>query len=211
METMQQVTWPDFYFARHGETEWNRERRYQGSRDIPLNETGRKQADANGHLLRFLLEEQGADPAKFKWYASPLSRAAETMDRMRAAFDVDLPEVVYDPRLIEISFGKFEGLLHDEIAREREALAPGQRDSSYWHFRPEDGENYEDLADRLLDFAQGLTNRSIIVAHGGVLRVLRHLVEGVTRGEVLNWAPPQGVIAHFASGQMTLHAAQKTW
>ena len=148
METMQQVTWPDFYFARHGETEWNRERRYQGSRDIPLNETGRKQADANGHLLRFLLEEQGADPAKFKWYASPLSRAAETMDRMRAAFDVDLPEVVYDPRLIEISFGKFEGLLHDEIAREREALAPGQRDSSYWHFRPEDGENYEDLADR---------------------------------------------------------------
>lgn len=208
---MHQVSWPDFYFARHGETDWNRERRYQGSRDIPLNETGRKQADANGVLLKFLLEEAGADPAAFKWYASPLSRARETMERMRAAFDVPLPDVFYDERLIEISFGKLEGLLHDEIAREREALAPGQRDSSYWHFRPEEGENYDDLAHRLLDFASELTDHSIIVAHGGVLRVLRHLVEGAERAEVLNWAPPQGVIAHFAGGTMTLHAAQKTW
>ncbi|SDG39061.1 histidine phosphatase family protein [Pelagibacterium luteolum] len=208
---MQQVTWPDFYFARHGETDWNRERRYQGSRDIPLNATGQKQADANGHLLRFLLEEAGDDPTKFRWYASPLSRASETMERMRAAFDIALPEVIYDERLVEISFGKFEGLLHDEIAREREALAPGQRDSSYWHFRPEEGENYDDLAHRLLDFARGLTDHSIIVAHGGVLRVLRHLVEGADRSEVLNWAPPQGVIAHFVGGDMKLHAAQKTW
>ncbi|RDE10565.1 histidine phosphatase family protein [Pelagibacterium lacus] len=208
---MHQVTWPDFYFARHGETDWNRERRYQGSRDIPLNATGRKQADSSGVLLRYLLEEAGADPASFHWYASPLGRARETMERMRAAFDMPLPDVVYDQRLVEISFGKFEGLLHEEIAREREALAPGQRDAGYWNFRPDEGENYEDLAARLTDFAQRLTDHSIIVAHGGVLRVLRHLVEGVGRGEVLNWAPPQGVIAHFTGGGMTLHAAQKTW
>lgn len=208
---MHQVSWPDFYFARHGETDWNRERRYQGSRDIPLNETGRRQADANGVLLKFLLEEANADPAAFRWYASPLSRARETMERMRAPFKVPLPEVIYDKRLIEISFGNFEGLLHDEVAREREALAPGQRDSSYWNFRPEEGENYDDLAHRLLDFASELTDHAIIVAHGGVLRALRHLVEGAERAEVLNWAPPQGVIAHFVSGTMTLHAAQKTW
>lgn len=208
---MKHVVWPDFYFARHGETDWNRERRYQGSRDIPLNATGRKQADSNGLLLRFLLDEAQSDPAAFKWYASPLGRARETMERMRAAFHEPLPEVIYDQRLVEISFGKLEGLLHEEIAREREALAPGQRDSSYWHFRPEEGENYDDLANRLLEFAAELTDHSIIVAHGGVLRVLRHLVEGVGRGEVLNWAPPQGVIAHFVDGSMTLHAAQKTW
>lgn len=209
---MHHVSWPDFYFARHGETNWNRERRYQGSRDIPLNETGQKQADSNGVLLRFLLEEAGADPTAFKWYASPLSRARETIERMRAAFDIALPEVIYDERLVEISFGKFEGLLHEEIARERhEALAPGQRDASYWHFRPDEGENYEDVAQRLLDFATGLADHSIIVAHGGVLRVLRHLVEGADRAEVLNWEAPQGVIAHFEGRAMTLHAAQKTW
>lgn len=205
------VQWPDFYFARHGETDWNFERRYQGSRDIPLNARGRKQADANGILLRFLLEEEGVDPASLNWYASPLSRARETMERMRSAFDTPLAEVDYDERLVEISFGNLEGRLHTEIAREMAVAAPGERDASHWHFRPQEGETYDDVAKRLLAFAEGLTHNSVIVAHGGVMRVLRHLVEGAERAEVLNWEPPQGVIAHFTKGHMRLHAAQKTW
>ena len=208
---MSLVQWPDFYFARHGETDWNAERRYQGSRDIPLNERGRKQADSNGHLLKFLLEEEGVDPASLTWHASPLSRARETMERMRAAFDVPLPEVNYDQRLVEISFGNLEGRLHAEISREMAVAAPGERDAHYWHFRPEQGETYDDVAERLLDFAESLTHNAIIVAHGGVMRVLRHLVEGADRAEVLNWEPPQGVIAHFTQGGMRLHAAKKTW
>ncbi len=208
---MSNVQWPDFYFARHGETDWNYERRYQGSRDIPLNARGQKQADANGVLLKFLLEEDGVDPASLHWYASPLSRARETMERMRAAFDVPLPDVHYDERLVEISFGNLEGRLHAEIAREMAVAAPGERDENYWHFRPDQGENYDDLARRLLGFAQSLTHHSVIVAHGGVMRVLRHLVEGAGRADVLNWDPPQGVIAHFSNGQMRLHAAQKNW
>jgi probable phosphoglycerate mutase len=207
---MTSFEWPDFYFARHGETDWNRERRYQGSRDIPLNATGRRQADANGVLLRELLERDGVDPASLSWYASPLSRAAETMDRMRAAFDVELPPVVLDQRLVEISFGNLEGRLHSEINREL-AVAPGERDASYWHFRPELGENYDDVAARLLDFARILTRHAVVVAHGGVLRVLRHLVEGTPRGEVLNWPPPQGAIAHFTRARMTIYSATNTW
>jgi probable phosphoglycerate mutase len=202
--------WPDFYFARHGETDWNREQRYQGTRDIPLNRTGQLQADANGLLLRQLLERDNRDPASLDWFASPLSRAAETMDRMRAAFDMPLPPVVHDRRLIEISFGALEGRLHSEIHREQ-AQAPGERDASYWAFRPERGENYDDVAARLLEFAKDLTQNAVVVAHGGVLRVLRHLVEGTERAEVLNWPPPQGVIARFAGGRMTLHAALDTW
>lgn len=208
---MSTLSWPDFYFARHGETDWNRERRYQGSMDIPLNERGRLQADANGELLRFLFEEEGVDPGALNWFASPMIRARETMERMRAAFSAPLPEVHYDQRLVEISFGEFEGRLHDEISRERYAPAPGQRDSSYWDFRPDKGENYDDLARRLLAFAETLTHNSVIVAHGGVLRVLRHLVEGADRVEVLNWEPPQGVICHFSKGRMTLHSARKIW
>jgi probable phosphoglycerate mutase len=202
--------WPDFYFARHGETDWNREQRYQGTRDIPLNRVGQLQADANGVLLRELLERDGKDPASLNWFASPLSRASETMDRMRAAFDVPLPPVIHDRRLVEISFGALEGRLHSEINREQ-ALAPGMRDASYWSFRPERGENYDDVAVRLLEFARDLTQNAVVVAHGGVLRVLRHLVEGTERAEVLNWPPPQGVIAHFSGGRMTLHAALDTW
>lgn len=206
---MTHFIWPDFYFARHGETDWNRERRYQGSMDIPLNDIGRKQADANGVLLRALLERDGVDPASLNWFASPLSRAKETMERMRAAFDVALPPVDYDRRLIEISFGELEGRLHSEI--NREAVAPGARDASYWSHRPPKGENYDDVAARLLDFAEILTENAVVVAHGGVLRVLWHLVAGTPRGDVLNWPPPQGVIAHFSKGAMTLHSAQNTW
>jgi broad specificity phosphatase PhoE len=207
---MTEFEWPDFYFARHGETDWNRERRYQGSRDIPLNATGRKQADANGVLLRQLLAREEVDPASLNWFASPLSRASETMDRMRAAFDVPLPPVIHDKRLIEISFGVLEGRLHAEINREM-AVAPGERDASYWHYRPTDGENYDDLAARLLDFAETLTHHAVVVAHGGVLRVLRHLVEGAPRGEVVNWPPPQGTIAHFVSGKMNMFSAANSW
>jgi broad specificity phosphatase PhoE len=202
--------WPDFYFARHGETDWNREKRYQGARDIPLNRTGQLQADANGILLRQMLANDGVDPTTLNWFASPLSRAAETMDRMRAAFDVELPPVIHDKRLIEISFGNLEGRLHAELDREL-ALPPGERDESYWQFRPEGGENYDDVAARLIDFARELTRHALVVAHGGVLRVVRHLVEGAPRGEVLNWPPPQGVIAHFNGGTMTLHSADNTW
>lgn len=207
---MTALEWPDFYFARHGETDWNREQRYQGARDIPLNRVGQLQADANGPLLRQMLERDGVDPASLKWFASPLSRASETMDRMRAAFDIELPPVIHDPRLIEISFGNLEGRLHSEIAREQ-AIAPGQRDETYWQFRPEGGENYDDVAVRLLDFARELTHHSVVVAHGGVFRVLRHLVEGASRAEVLNWAAPQGAVAHFSGGGLAIYSAENTW
>lgn len=198
------MQWPELYFARHGQTEWNRERRYQGKQDIPLNETGRKQADANGPLLKFLFEESNIDPNSFSWYASPLSRARETMERMRAAFDQELPPVQYDDRLQEISFGHLEGKLHDELPAEL-AIAPGKRPPEYWNFRPDQGENYQDVADRLLAFGAELTKPSVIVAHGGILRVVRHLVENFPRGEAINWPPPQGTIAQFTDGRMVMH------
>lgn len=104
--------WPELYFIRHGETDWNAEGRYQGSRDIPLNDTGRRQADANGKLLRQLLARDRRRPDEFGWYVSPLGRTRETMERVRRQFDEPLPELRVEPRLIEISFGIYEGRLH---------------------------------------------------------------------------------------------------
>lgn len=207
---MTTIDWPDFYFARHGETDWNRERRYQGTIDVPLNAVGRAQADATGRLLAELFARDGVDPAGVDWFVSPLSRAVDTMERMRAPFGAGLPPVRVDRRLIEISFGHLEGLLHSELSEEL-AIAPGRRDASYWSFRPDRGENYDDLSARLFDFSRELTPNAVVVAHGGVLRALRHLVAGVPRGEVVNWPAPQGAIAHFTGGRMVVHTATDSW
>src|ERR1700712_4330203 len=113
---MSDFNWPELYFVRHGETDWNAEGRYQGSRDIPLNARGRAQAALNGALLKTLLERSGRAATDFSWYVSPLGRTRETMDNIRRQIGEPVPDVAIDPRLIEISFGIHEGHLHTELA-----------------------------------------------------------------------------------------------
>lgn len=200
---MTALIWPEIYFIRHGETPWNAERRYQGRKDIPLNEKGQGQANANGKALAAIFAARGLDPLSFEWHASPLNRTRDTMDRVRAGFDVRLPPVKYDVRLMEISFGVLEGSLFEELPANM-AHAPGQRTESYWDFRPEEGENYPDLQARLEQFAATMSGPSVVVAHGGVARALRVLIEKAPIVEVINWAPPQDVIMHFTPGKMEL-------
>jgi probable phosphoglycerate mutase len=203
--------WPEFYFIRHGETDWNREGRYQGSKDIPLNDTGRGQADRNGRLLRQLLDRDNRRPDEFDWYVSPLGRTRETMERVRGAFkDTPLSTVASDDRLIEISFGIYEGRLHAELAAGAMPIA-GERDASFWYFRPPEGESYDDLAVRLSDFGRALPRRAIIVSHGGVLRVLRRLIEDFPPDRAVNWFPPQDSVIHFADGRATVYPAGTEW
>ena len=76
---------PILYFVRHGETDWNRERRLQGQHDIPLNALGRVQASRCGELLRDLFARDGRPAANYDYVSSPLGRARETMELMRAA------------------------------------------------------------------------------------------------------------------------------
>jgi len=204
---MTTLLWPEIFFIRHGETPWNAERRYQGRQDIPLNDTGRAQADRNGHTLKALLHKRGLDPRVLEWHASPLSRTRETMERVRAAFEVALPAVAYDVRLVEISFGRLEGMLHSELPANM-ATAPGGRDASYWEFRPEGGENYRDVEVRINDFGTILGGPAVIVAHGGILRTLRVLIEGAPVDEIVNWPPPQDRVLHFKDGTMQAYGAQ---
>ena len=202
---MTETDWPEIYFIRHGQTDWNAERRYQGQRDIPLNALGRAQADANGPLLRELFQRDGRDPAAFQWLASPLGRAVETMDRVRAAFDDALPPVAVDDRLREISFGILEGKLFDELVGTM-VHAPGDRGPEYWDFRPEAGESYDDLVARLSQFRTALKGPSVIVAHGGIARAFRFLIEHAPVAEIVNWSPPQDAVMHFTRNNLALYS-----
>ena len=74
---------PTIYYIRHGETDWNAEGRLQGTRDIPLNDLGRKQAAQAGAILAALFERDERDEASLQFVASPLGRARSTMELVR--------------------------------------------------------------------------------------------------------------------------------
>ncbi|MDE7038136.1 MAG: histidine phosphatase family protein, partial [Lachnospiraceae bacterium] len=86
------------YIVRHGETEWNKERRLQGQVDIPLNESGRRLArETSGGLAGIHFD---------LCYSSPLSRARETAELILEGRSTP---VIEDERIIEMAFGECEG------------------------------------------------------------------------------------------------------
>ncbi len=160
-----------FALVRHGETDWNRERRIQGSTDIPLNDTGREQARATGALL-----------ASRRWtalVASPLSRAAETARLIGEHVRLGEPEL--EQRLAERDYGAAEGLAGPEIDAKFPdgADVPGR-------------EPREAVAERVVAALHDLAARHpgeavIVVAHGGVIRsVLETVAPGRHRGMISN-------------------------
>jgi len=198
------VSFPLFYFVRHGETDWNAERRLQGQLDVPLNGVGRRQSAHCGSTLRGLIAARHRAPADFAFVASPLSRARETMEILRDTLGLTREGYVIDPRLVELSYGRWEGLTYEEVqALDRSALAVRERNK--WNFTIPGGESYAELLARVRDWQAELTTETIMAAHGGVARTLMVLFgvrapEDATQGEVL-----QGVVYEFAPGVMKLH------
>ena len=87
----------------------------------------------------------------------------------------------------------------------------GERDASFWQFRPPEGESYEDVTARVSAFRTRLTGPSIIVSHGGILRILRHLIEGLSHERAVNWFPPQDSVIHFKDGTSAVYPAGQSW
>src|SRR5438128_752952 len=124
---------PTLYYIRHGETDWNAESRLQGQRDIALNALGRRQAAQSGDILRDLMERDGRAPADFDYVSSPLIRARATMELVRAGLGLDPTAYRIDPRLKEMSFGRWEGLTYSDLMKnDAEVLAARERDK--WRF-----------------------------------------------------------------------------
>src|SRR5271170_2051772 len=106
---------PTIYYIRHGETGWNAEGRFQGSKDIPLNDLGRTQAVAAGEILGRLLASDGHQAATMPFVSSPLGRARMTMELARGALKLAPADYSIDGRLREIGYGHWEGLTLPEM------------------------------------------------------------------------------------------------
>jgi broad specificity phosphatase PhoE len=152
------------YLARHGETNDNLEPlRFQGFRDTPLNDTGRRQAVE--------LAERVADMGIVSLWSSDLSRARETAEIVGAHLGL---KVRLDPRLREANRGEWEGRLFRDVKREDpERFAAWMRAGS-WRFPG--GESLRDQQDRVeaaLEEIQGSGELpGLVVCHGGSIRVM---------------------------------------
>jgi probable phosphoglycerate mutase len=194
------------YFVRHGETDWNRERRLQGQHDVPLNELGRTQASRCGLVLRDIFARTHRTPAEFVFVSSPLVRARETMERVRSMLGVPPEQYRIDPRLAELSFGRWEGFTFAELKeREPQIVTIAAREHDKWNFVPPGGESYAQLLVRVRDWHASIDCDMVVVAHGGIARtLLAHL--GIMHPDV---APQrdvaQGVVYEFAEGRLLRH------
>ena len=158
------------YIARHGQTDWNIQRRAQGRSDIPLNETGRAQAKN--------LHDNTKDIQFTAVYASPLKRAAETA---QIATDGKY-NIIYDDRLMERSFGDFEGKkINDWVQDAGYDIGDLKLNTNVGNIEP-----VKDVLARTKAFLDDLKDRHsgkdvvLVVAHGQVSRGLHHNLVGYT-------------------------------
>jgi broad specificity phosphatase PhoE len=177
--------------VRHGETDWNRDGRWQGHSDTHLNEVGRDQA------RRVAAELGNVDVL----YTSDLARARETAEIIAAARGL---EVHLEPRLRERSFGAWEGMTMPEIEAEfGEALArwlAGEGPGA------DDAEPFDAFAARVAGFVQELPERHpdqtvLVVGHGGSIRVIHAVAHGLDYVQDHRSIPavPNATVARYAA------------
>jgi broad specificity phosphatase PhoE len=181
--------------VRHGETEWNLQRRFQGRFDSPLTERGVAQADAIGRLVKSL-----PDAAFVRLVASPLGRALRTAEIIARHLDAG-QEPVVDERLREISVGSWDGLTYRDIERQSPGIFDGDGRHD-WYFRAPDGDRYEALAARIAEWLAEAAGTQLLVAvtHGIVSRIARGLYARLPRATALTLPVPQDKIFRLAGG-----------
>ena len=114
---------------------------------------------------------------EFEFLCSPLGRARETMEIIRA--EMGLPSGGYrtDERLIEAAYGDFEGVSIDEMERDHPEIF-ADRKANRWHFAPPNGESLQMAMERVSPLLDELTVPTVIVAHGALGRTVRkHLLD----------------------------------
>jgi probable phosphoglycerate mutase len=166
--------------ARHGETDWNREGRFQGHADPPLNETGRAQAAELAAGLK--------DVELAAVYSSSLRRALETARIV--ASEHGLESIPVDA-LREVDVGSWQGLTRADIeAQFPEQFARWLDYDQGW----EDGESYEEMGRRavaaLLELAAAHEGERILaVTHGGPIRAAFAFADGTTHADARRLGP----------------------
>ena len=165
--------------ARHGETEWNKDRRFQGQLDVPLSDAGREQARA--------LAEQAAREDLRALVTSPLSRALETARIVGERVGLE-PRV--DERLMEIDVGDWERRSKADVEREDpERWAAFRAAGADWRFPG--GESLSEQQARVVAALDDIAERpALVVCHRGVIRCALAHARGESLDSYHGWRVP---------------------
>lgn len=153
------------FLIRHGETDFNRDHRLQGTLPVPLNDKGRLQAEALGLYLK----HHSIDAL----FSSPLNRARQTADLIGQALNLAVQD---EPRMGEIAFGKYEGLTLEQ----RKTQYPDEdrmwKSGDMSYIVPE-GESRRSVQKRMAAAWEDLTSNTdyqtiVLVSHGSALKIL---------------------------------------
>ncbi len=158
--------------ARHGQTTWNIQSRYMGQVDIPLDETGQRQAEMLGRRL--------ARESLAAIYTSDLQRASQTAFAIAVYHTCPL---IPDARLREMDFGVWQGLTYAEI-QETDRINLEAWEADRLKNAPPGGETLSQFSERIEAAYQAIVHAhseetALLVSHGGVLKILLCLVLGL--------------------------------
>ncbi len=196
---------PTIYFIRHGETAWNAAGRFQGSKDIPLNDLGREQAAHAGGILGDLVARAGHAFDKLAFIASPLERARHTMELVREELALPPDDFVLDDRLREIGYGHWEGSTLPEMRTSHPDLF-AQRERDKWGVPPPGGESYASVTLRMRDWYDSLLGDTVAVSHGGTARALMVAVGVASPASAADLTIEQGAVYVFSGGQLAKYS-----
>lgn len=196
---------PVIYYIRHGETSWNAEGRLQGTRDIPLNELGRRQAAHAGNVLADLLKRDERSTSSLPFVASPLGRARTTMELVRGALKLAPDEYALDDRLREIGYGVWEGSTLAEM-QAADPVLYAKRLTAKWTMAPKGGETYEAVQHRMRDWYDSVRTDTVAVAHGGTARALMVALGIETPASAADLLIEQGAVYVFRDGKLKKHS-----
>ena len=188
------------YLLRHGQTEYNAERRIQGQCDSPLTALGREQASMLGSLLG---EELGDLRATVPILSSPLGRAVASAEIVREQAGIAAP-ISMDERLMEIGCGSWEHLTRPEIAGLHPGFSGAESFMQGWRDYCPDGETLHQAMARAEEWLAWAEGRTVVaVAHGIIGIILRALHERIDSENMLTMPCPQDRIYRLAGGEVT--------
>ena len=185
--------YPKIWFLRHGETEWNAERRIQGQLESRLTARGIGHAEAQARLMAPILR---ADPPCF---VSPLGRAQHT-----AKIALGGRPFATDLRLAEAHAGEWQGRLSDDVRHAHQGTVDIGTSALELFMSAPGGEGYASFRDRIASFLNELTEPTVVVAHGLWGQVMRGLVRGLTFAEMTRLTNDQACIYVLEQGRETV-------